>query len=324
MTAQNLPTSTASRTGGVPVSVWLTGQVTSRLQRAGHYTPESIAHPAKMLPAIAAQAIQVYSRPGQIVLDPMCGIGTTLAEAARHNRTGLGVEYEARWAAMARDNLSLAITQGAPGGGGIWCADARDLPPDLLAAYAGRVSFVLTSPPYGKANHGQVGVQGRTGHVGAVQKWDHRYGTDRANLGSRSGRIQLAGFTEILQGLRPLLAPGARIAVTARPYRQHGALVDLPSQVLDAGRAAGLVAVERVVALIAKYDHDPLDGEHLIGRPSFFQLHYVRRARAKGIPLQVIAFEDLIVFALAPSSTGGSRERQRGGVRRGRGGKGGW
>jgi tRNA1(Val) A37 N6-methylase TrmN6 len=284
---------------GVPVSVWLTGQQTSRHQRAGRYTQESIAHPAKMLPAIANHAIATYTKPGQVVLDPMCGIGTTIAEAARLGRTGLGIEYEHRWAVMARRNLELAKEQGTDGDGHVWRADSRHLPPELTDAYTGRVDFVLTSPPYGKANHGQVAIEGRAGHHGPIAKWDHRYSQDRANLGRRSGRIQLAGFTDILRAIRPLLAPGGRIAITARPYRLRGYLVDLPSAVIDAGRAAGLVPVERIVVLLAKYAHDE-DGEHLVGRPSFFQMQYVRQARARGIPLSLLCMEDLIVLAADP------------------------
>ena len=287
--------------GGVPVSMWLTGQQTSRHQRAGRYTKESIAHPAKMLPSIANHAIATYTKPGQVVLDPMCGIGTTISEAARLGRTGLGVEYEHRWAVMARRNLELAREQEALGDGHVWCADSRHLPLDLTDAYTGRVDFVLTSPPYGKANHGQVAIEGRAGHRGPVAKWDHRYGADRSNLGRRSARIQLAGFTDILRAVRPLLAPGGRMAITARPYRQHGHLVDLPSAVFDAGRAAGLVPVERIVVLLAKYASDPEDGEYLVGRPSFFQLNYVRQARARGIPMSLLCMEDLLV--LAPTGT---------------------
>ena len=293
----------ADLAGGVPVSVWTTGQQVSRHQRTGRYTSESIAHPAKMLPAIARQAIETYTRPGQFVLDPMCGIGTTIAEAARLGRTGLGVEYEHRWAAMARRNLELAQEQGAPGDGKIWRADSRYLPRELAETFAGRADFVLTSPPYGKANHGQVLPAGRYGHVGKVMKWDHRYGEDRGNLGRRSPRIQLAGFTNILRAVRPLLAPGARVAVTARPYRLHGHLVDLPSAVFAAGRAVGLVPVERIVVLLAKYINDPDDGEYLVGRPSFFQMQNVRQARARGIPLNVVAAEDFLV--MAPGQDGG-------------------
>jgi modification methylase len=58
----------------LPLSVWPTAQQTSRAQRAGRYLPASTAHPAKMLPALARHAIAAYTQPGDVVLDPMCGI----------------------------------------------------------------------------------------------------------------------------------------------------------------------------------------------------------------------------------------------------------
>nr|WP_282190003.1 hypothetical protein [Streptomyces sp. S1D4-11] len=39
--------------------------------------------------------------------------------------------------------------------------------------------------------------------------------------------------------------------ITAHPWRDRGELVDLPSAVLAAAEAAGLVPVERCVALLA-------------------------------------------------------------------------
>ncbi|WP_436847135.1 TRM11 family SAM-dependent methyltransferase [Streptomyces buecherae] len=86
------------------LSVWNTAPAPAAVQRKGRYAPGSSAHPAKMLPKIAAHAIGAYSRPGDLVLDPMCGIGTTLAEALHLGRNALGVEYEPRWATLARLN----------------------------------------------------------------------------------------------------------------------------------------------------------------------------------------------------------------------------
>jgi len=70
-----------------------------------------------------------------------------------------------------------------------------------------------------------------------------------------------------------LLRPGGLAVVTARPWRQHGELVDLPAAVIAAGAGAGLVPVARCVALLAG-----LRGGRLIARPSFFQLDNLRRA----------------------------------------------
>src|SRR5436305_5029043 len=90
----------------LPLSVWATAQRDARTQRRGRYLPASTAHPAKMLPAIAATAIARYTRPGDLVADPMCGIGTTLVEAVHAGRDGLGIEHEPRWAAVAAANRS--------------------------------------------------------------------------------------------------------------------------------------------------------------------------------------------------------------------------
>ncbi|MFD1045490.1 site-specific DNA-methyltransferase, partial [Kibdelosporangium lantanae] len=54
---------------------------------------------------------------------------------------------------------------------------------------------------------------------------------------------------------------------------------------------AGLVPVERCVALLARVgDHE------LITRGSFFQRDFLRKQRDAGLPLHLIAHEDVLVF----------------------------
>ena len=79
--------------------------------------------------------------------------------------------------------------------------------------------------------------------------------------------------------------------ITTRPWRRDGVLVDFPSAVTAAAERAGLVLVERNVALLAG-----VRGDRLVPRASFFQLTHVRNARASGTPLRVIAHEDVLVF----------------------------
>jgi len=110
-----------------PISIWPTAQQGAPAQRRGRYLPVSGTHPAKMLPAIAARAIATYTAPGDLVVDPMCGIGTTLVEAAHLGRDAIGVEYEARWAGLAEANLAHARAQGATGHGEVVRGDARHL-----------------------------------------------------------------------------------------------------------------------------------------------------------------------------------------------------
>ena len=295
------------RPDGAPelrLSVWPTAQRDARAQRRGRYLPESTAHPAKMLPSIAATAIARYTEPGDLVADPMCGIGTTLVEAVHLSRDGLGIEYEERWASVAAANVAHARRQGAAGAAEVIRGDARLLPGLLPPGTAGQAALVVTSPPYGPSVHGQVKAEQRRGTEGGVRKYDNRYGQDPANLAHQGLDELLAGFTAILAGCTVLLRPGGLAVVTARPWRQHGELVDLPAAVIAAGARAGLVPVARCVALLAG-----LRGGKLIARPSFFQLDNLRRARAKGQPWHLIVHEDVLIFRnpANPGSSAGAR-----------------
>jgi hypothetical protein len=272
-----------------PRSVWLTGQVCSRDQRRHRYLHASLAHPGKMLPSIARYLIATYTHPCDLVLDPMAGIGTTPVEAIHLARNAIGVEYEHRWARLAEANLAHARGHGATGRAQIVRGDARQLPHLLPDELCGTVALVVTSPPYGASTHGHV--REYAGRGGRVSKVNHRYGHDRANLAHSSHGQLAAGFTTILAGCVPLLRPGGIVAVTARPYRTRGELVDIPGMVAAAGHTAGLTLIDRCVALIAG-----IRNGQLIARASFFQLHNIRLAHQAGDPQWLLQHELVHIF----------------------------
>nr|AKC92622.1 hypothetical protein [Amycolatopsis sp. SANK 60206] len=275
-----------------PVSVWATAQTSPAAQRKGRYVPESTAHPAKMLPAVAAHAITHYTRPGDVVLDPMCGIGTTLVEAIDLDRRAVGVEYEPHWADIARANVRFARTRGHDHDAQVVRGDARQLGSLLPPEYVGGVALVVTSPPYGPSAHGLVSMGDQTDD-GKVRKHHYRYGStlDRGNLANIGHQRLLTGFTRILAACARVLRPGGHVVITVRPWREHAELIDLPSQVIACGVAAGLVPVERCVALLAR-----VADTELVARGSFFQRDFIRKQREAGLPLHLIAHEDVIVL----------------------------
>lgn len=279
--------------GGPALSVWATGQRPARAQRAGRYVADTTKHPARMLPAVAAYAIEALTQPGDLVFDPMCGAGTTLVEALHLGRAAVGVDVEPHWASLARDNIAHTRRAGVGGYAHVITGDARRLPdvlpPDYVEQMTGRVKLVLTSPPYGAHTHGQVTTRAGRG----VVKWDHRYAAHAraANLANQPAHRLLAGMTQILRGCLPLLAPDAHVVITARPWREYGEMVDLPGAITHAAGAAGLVPVQRCVALLAGIrDHQ------LITRSSFFHRTSVNRARAAGQPWHLVCHEDALVF----------------------------
>jgi tRNA G10 N-methylase Trm11 len=273
------------------LSVWPVAQQTAREQRRRRYLPDSTAHPGKMLPELARSVIRAYSDPGELVLDPMCGIGTTLVEAIHLDRDAIGVELERRWTATAAGNVVLAREQGAPAHALCLQGDARRLGRGLLDELAGQVPLILTSPPYGPSLHGQV----KAGHGRPVEKWDDRYSRNPGNLAhlpaqpSRSrGPSFAAALAAILAGCARMLAPTGRLVLTARPYRSHGSLVDLPGEIIRLAADAGLTLEERRVALLCGLR----DGK-LVPRASFFQINHQRRTFERAL---LIAHEDVLVF----------------------------
>jgi DNA methylase len=272
------------------LSVLPVAQQTARTQRRGRYLPASTAHPGKMLPELARTIIRAYSQPGELVLDPMCGIGTTLVEAIHLDRDSAGVELEPRWASLAAANVALAREQGAPAHALCLQGDARRLGRGLLDELAGAVALILTSPPYGHSLHGQV----KAGHGRPVEKWDDRYSRNPGNLAhlpASSGRRPsfADALGEIPAGCERMLAPDGRLVLTARPYRSQGVLVDLPGQIVRLAARAGLTLAERRVALLCG-----LRDSRLVPRTSFFQLNHQRRSTFERMLL--IAHEDVLVF----------------------------
>lgn len=306
MTLDTTDSSTGTGTGtgpaAVPMSVWATAQTAPAMQRRGRYHPDSVKHPAKMLPEIVAHAVAAYTRPRDLVLDPMCGIGTTLVEALHSGRRAVGVEYEARWAELARTNIGLAREAGIDLDAAVYTGDARKLGALLPQELRGRVDLVITSPPYGDSLHGHVRV--RAGEK--VHKFNHRYGAvlDRGNLANVGlGRL-LSGFTRILTGAAEYLAPGGHVVITARPWRQHAELVNLPAHLITCGTLAGLVPVERCVALLGRL----ADGD-LVARSSFFQRDFIVKNRAAGLPMHLIAHEDVVILR-KPENCSATRQSQ--------------
>lgn len=129
--------------------------------------------------------------------------------------------------------------------------------------------------------------------------------TDQKHDRSPNAAVSIqTALAEILAGCRRVFAPEGRLVITARAYRRHGKLIDLPGQLIATASDAGLALQARHVALLCG-----LRGEGFIPRVSFFQLH---NHRAGMFPRTLpIAHEDVLVFrALTPKHATRSVSRQ--------------
>jgi SAM-dependent methyltransferase len=227
-----------------------------------------------MLPEIASNAIAALTQPGDLVFDPLCGAGTTLIEALYLGRSGVGIDIDPRWASAARDNITHAYRHGVGRYGHVLTADAHrlpeGLPPEYLQQLRGRVSLLLTAWPAGPPYHSHP----RSG----------------ANLTHQPPRRVAAGMATILRGALPLMAPNSHIVITGRAWREHGDLVDLATTITDTVVRAGMLPVQRCVALLAG-----IRDNELVTRTSRYHRRAATRARAAGNRWHLPCVQEVLV-----------------------------
>lgn len=130
--------------------------------------------------AVAEHVIERYSAPGDWVLDPFCGFGTTLVVAERMGRHAVGYETDERRAAFSASRVANPdrVVHGS----------SEDLTPAQWPPFA----LLFTSPPY----------------------WTFRPD------GNSDLTTYLADVRRLFSGFVRPLAPGATVAVQVSQLRQ--------------------------------------------------------------------------------------------------------
>ena len=82
----------------------------------GASTPDKVAfeHPAIFPDKLARDHILSWSNEGDVVMDPMCGSGTTPKQAHLHGRHYIGIDVSERYIEIARARLAQRVLGGAP------------------------------------------------------------------------------------------------------------------------------------------------------------------------------------------------------------------
>lgn len=273
----------------VPLAVWPCAQITGFQQRRGRYVAESIRHPRKMLPELARRIVLAYSQPRDLIVDPMCGVGTTLVEAAALDRRCIGIELEDRWVSVAEANVRNALTPPQRRLVDVRQGDARVLS-KILRGLRGRVRLVVLSPPYAC----ETGIIDKRAWLNGRRLRDSstaNYSPNPDNLGHARGLAHRTAMAEVYQQCRTMLRTGGLLVAVSKNMRRGGRLLDLASLTVDAARSAGFGYLQHNVAL-----HAALRDGELVSRPSFWQLSQTQRARVAGLPFHLVAHEDVLVF----------------------------
>jgi len=195
--------------------------------------PEGTSDDIHFTEALAASVIGYATEPGDLVLDPFVGYGTTVAVAERMGRRGIGIE-------LIEEHFEIARRR-TGGRGTLIRGDARE----LSRLVAEPVDLVLTSPPYMPAmDHPQNPLTG--------------YATDDGDYA-----VYLGELGAIFGQAATLLRPAGRLVVNvANVIATDGTVTPLASDLAE--------VIDEHVPLLGvttlEWDVPPagLDGDYLL------------------------------------------------------------
>lgn len=145
----------------------------SRLERRQYYETKIESgregHTAKTPLHVARWAIQKYTQPGDWVLDPTIGAGTTAVEAITQNRNAAGMEVQ--YDKILKANISKNLPKGIEAK--IRIGDARNIGA-FLKEINKKFSLVVNNPPYSGDEHQTTFVEEGSKHQSA--KFNYKEG----------------------------------------------------------------------------------------------------------------------------------------------------
>jgi DNA modification methylase len=196
-----------------------------------------LVHPAKFPETMAQEFIEFFTKPGETVLDPMAGTGSTLVAALRAGRNSYGIELNSKYAEIARQIITTEREAlGTPVEtlrSEIFQGDAR-----LAATFQlPTIDYILTSPPYWDMLRAKgAGTQKKRR---ASSELDVFYSDDPDDLGNLDDYEEfLRRLTAIYTGLKPLLREKAYLTIIVKNIKKGGKIYPLA---WDLGRELGRV-----------------------------------------------------------------------------------
>ena len=199
-------------------------------------------HPATFAESDIVRLLEFFTKPGQAVLDPFVGSGSTLVACARSGRAGTGIELVEHWADVARQRVA---PEDAEFEQKVLVGDSRLLLPDFPDQ---SFDFVVTSPPYWMILR---------------KDWDHkvkaerksknlstRYSDDENDLGNLESYEQFLGeLGKVFAECRRVLRKKRYMCVVVSDFRHKSKFVAYHSDISREIESVGF-SLEGITVLV--------------------------------------------------------------------------
>lgn len=223
-----------------------------------------LSHPASFPLQLAGRCIEIFTGgPGEVVLDPFAGTGTTLLAACNLGRQGIGFEIYEKYLSLFEQRLRTGEANPAGDSGPsprLYHDSAHNLE-NYVAPDS--IDFVLTSPPYWDI-------------LAAKRSADRRrqrdYGDDAADLGRPGDYVSfLESLSAVFRRVHNVLKPGRICAVVVMDIRKKNRFYPLHMDLCASLQPVGF-QLEDIMIWDRRHEYNSL---RPLGYPAVFRVNKV-------------------------------------------------
>ena len=197
----------------------------------------ALAHPATYDEREIMDHIELFSDPGDPILDPMVGSGTTLSACYKTGRLGVGFElYDHHVELAKRRILTLTGSSHEDGKNGLWLmqGDCRKLMPMMSPEL---FNFIIFSPPYFNILKKPSGERAKYRESIGLPV---NYGNSPNDLGNMDNYAEfMSQMRTIYSQCFRLLKKGRSMVVIVADIVRQGTFIPYHLDTINAVRAAG-------------------------------------------------------------------------------------
>jgi DNA modification methylase len=208
-----------------------------------------LRHPAKFPETLAMEFITFFTKPGQVVFDPMAGTGSTLVAALRTRRCGYGIELNPAYAEIARQVIQDEKQDLGPGTTILPCelitGDAACTVEIAASHNIPQVDYLITSPPYWDMLHARGAETQKNRRK--IEELDVFYSDDPNDLGNINDYEQfIERLTRIYASMQPIFRPGAYLTIIVKNIKKGGKIFPLAWDLARQLRATYMLKDEKI------------------------------------------------------------------------------
>lgn len=186
----------------------------SDLKQEREATLDTQIHPATFSPTMVSQFINFFTKEGDTVLDPFCGIGSTLEACKRTGRIGYGIELNPSYYATIKKRFPELEDN-------IYNLDSREIDKLNLP----KINYSISSPPYWDMLQRST-KDFKKSRI--AKNYDYKYSENNLDLGNINDYdtfVQEA--CEVYKKLYDKLEYGAYITIIVKNVKKNGVLYPL-------------------------------------------------------------------------------------------------